>query len=306
MKSVYKGRTRDKAIASKNPVRELKQQAEDATGVGDSGERIQKVLAQLGLGSRRQVEEWIKDRKIKVNGQTAQLGDRLRATDRLILNGRAIDISKRINVPTRILIYNKPAGEIVSRRDPEGRPVIFTQLPKLQMGRWISVGRLDINTQGLLLVTNNGELANRLMHPARAVVREYAVRVLGSIADDILENLKQGVELEDGMAKFDSIKAGRGEGVNHWYRVTVTEGRNRIIRRLWESQGVLVSRLIRIGYGSVVLPNKLRARTFMELEEKEKAALMASVDLFEDKLTRQPNYSRRHNITKGTTRRKNR
>lgn len=302
MKSVYKGRSRDK-VATNSPIRASKRYP---AASDDSGERIQKILAQLGLGSRRQIEEWIKDRKIKVNGQIAQLGDRLRPTDRVILNGRSIDISKRINAPTRILIYNKPAGEIVSRRDPEGRPVIFTQLPKLQIGRWITVGRLDINTQGLLLVTNNGELANRLMHPAQSVVREYAVRVLGTIADEILQNLKQGVELEDGMAKFESIKAGRGEGVNRWYRVTLTEGRNRIVRRLWESQGVLVSRLIRIAYGSVELPSKLRARTFMELDDKEKAALMASVDLFEDKLTRQPNYARRHNTTKGTTRRKNR
>lgn len=304
MKSPYKGRVRDKGVP--RPKKSQEQNLpKDAESKGQ-GDRVQKVLAQLGMGSRRQIEEWIKEGKIKLNGQTAKLGDRLSATDQLVISGRSIDLSKRFNIPTRILIYYKPAGEIVTRRDPEGRPVVFTQLPKLKIGRWITVGRLDINTQGLLLVTNNGELANRLMHPAQSIEREYAVRVMGPVGDRILQCLKNGVELDDGLAKFGEITTGRGEGLNHWYNVTLSEGRNRIVRRLWESQNVMVSRLIRVRYGSIVLPRKLRARTFMELDDKEKAALMASVELQEDRAIRQPSYPRRHNNTTGTTRRKNR
>jgi len=304
MKSPYKGRVRDKGPL--RPKKSREQNLRKDSESKDLSERIQKVLAQLGMGSRRQIEEWIKEGKIKLNGQTAKLGDRLSSTDHLVISGRLIDLSRRFNIPTRVLIYYKPAGELVTRRDPEGRPVVFTQLPKLKIGRWISVGRLDINTQGLLLVTNNGELANRLMHPAQSIEREYAVRVVGPVDDKILQCLKNGVELDDGLAKFGAISTGRGEGLNHWYNVTLNEGRNRIVRRLWESQNVMVSRLIRVRYGSIVLPRKLRARTFMELEDKEKAALLASVELQEDKTTRQPGYARRYNNTTGTTRRKNR
>ncbi len=269
----------------------------------DPGERIQKILAQLGLGSRRQIEKWIAEGRIKVNGRIAKLGERLTDRDELILNGRPIDVLRRAGQPTRVLIYYKPDGEVVTRRDPEARPVVFTQLPKLKTGRWIAVGRLDINTQGLLLMTNNGELANRLMHPSRRIEREYAVRVLGRVSDTVLERLRKGVVLDDGKAGFDDIQPAGGDGANHWYKVVLSEGRNRIVRRLWESQGVKISRLIRVRYGPVMLPVKLKPRTFYELNEKEKAALMESVAMKDDRSTRQP---RQHNASYRTSaRRKN-
>jgi 23S rRNA pseudouridine2605 synthase len=235
----------------------------------DAGERIQKVLARGGVGSRREIERWIDEGRLKLNGVAVKLGDRLKAGDHLQLNERVVHWEKFAEQPTRVLLYHKATGEVVTRRDPEGRPVVFTQLPKLTTARWIAVGRLDINTSGLLLVTNNGELANRLMHPSTQVEREYAVRILGNLSDATLEKLKQGVELEDGKAKFDAIRFFGGEGANKWYHVIVSEGRNRLVRRLWESQEVVVSRLMRIRYGPVVLPERLKARTFYELTDKE-------------------------------------
>ena len=235
----------------------------------DVGERIQKVLARGGVGSRREIERWIEEGRLKLNGNAVKLGDRLKAGDHLQLNERVVHWEKFAVQPTRVLLYHKPTGEVVTRRDPEGRPVVFTQLPTLATARWISVGRLDINTSGLLLVTNNGELANRLMHPSTQVEREYAVRILGDISESTLEKLGQGVELEDGKAKFDAIHFFGGEGANKWYHVTVSEGRNRLVRRLWESQEVVVSRLMRVRYGPVVLPERLKARTFYELTDKE-------------------------------------
>lgn len=227
------------------------------------------MLARGGLGSRREIERWINEGKLKINGRLAGLGDRLKNGDYLQLNDRVVHWEKFAEQPTRVLIYHKPVGEVVTRRDPEGRPVIFTQLPKLAVSRWIAVGRLDINTSGLLLVTNNGELANRLMHPSTEVPREYAVRILGEVSEAMLERLKQGVELEDGVAKFDEINFAGGEGANKWYNVIVSEGRNRLVRRLWESQQVVVSRLIRVRYGPVVLPERLKTHSFYELDDKE-------------------------------------
>ena len=238
------------------------------------GERIQKALAHAGFGSRREIEGWIRNGLIKINGTTAKLGDRMKGDESVHLKGKKLNIAKRLDAPIRVLLYYKPSGEVVTRRDPEGRPVIFTQLPKLEIGRWITVGRLDINTQGLLLVTNNGELANRLMHPSQQVEREYAVRVFGKVTEEILQTLQSGVELSDGEAHFDSIDPGGGEGANTWFRVVVTEGRNRVVRRLWESQGIAVSRLMRVRYGPVVLPERLKARRSYELDEKEMAALV--------------------------------
>lgn len=246
------------------------------------GDRLQKVLARMGFASRREIEDWIREGRITLNGQYAKLGDRVTPRDRITVNGRPIDLNTRREEATRVLIYHKPIGEIVTRRDPEGRPVIFTQLPRLPHGRWIAVGRLDINTQGLLLVTTNGELANRLMHPSREIEREYAVRVLGNIPEAVLERLSHGVELEDGPARFDSIRAAGGEGANHWFHVTLREGRNRIVRRLWESQGITVSRLIRVRFAQLELPPRLRARTFMELSPDQVARLMTSVQLQPD------------------------
>lgn len=235
----------------------------------DLGERIQKVLARGGIGSRREIEGWITEGRLKLNGVAVTLGTRIKAGDYLTINDRVVNWDKFTVQPTRVLLYHKPTGEVVTRRDPEGRPVVFTQLPSLVASRWIAVGRLDINTSGLLLVTNNGELANRLMHPSTQVEREYAVRVLGEVPDAVIERLKQGVELEDGKAKFDDIRFYAGEGANKWYYVTVKEGRNRLVRRLWESQNVVVSRLMRVRYGPVVLPERLKAHSFYELDAKE-------------------------------------
>ena len=260
--------------------------------VSPEGERIQKVLAHAGLASRREVEEWIKNGEVLINGNVAKLGDRWHEGDHLTLKGRPLNLEKRMHAPTRVLLYHKPAGELVSRRDPEGRPVIFTQLPRLEIGRWIAIGRLDLNTQGLLLVTNNGELANQLMHPAQQIEREYAVRVLGQIGEEVLARLRKGVELEDGPARFESIEPAGGEGANRWFHVTLREGRNRIVRRMWESQNIAVSRLIRIRFGSIVLPPRLKARTFYELEPKELNELLNSVGLGMEAKTSQPAASR--------------
>ena len=238
-------------------------------GSSDTGERIQKVLARGGVGSRREIERWIEEGKLKLNGVTVTPGMRLKAGDHLLINDRVVHWEKFAEQPTRVLLYHKPVGEVVTRRDPENRPIVFSRLPELATARWIAVGRLDINTSGLLLITNNGELANRLMHPSTQVEREYAVRILGNVSDAMLEKLKQGVELEDGKAKFDDIKFFGGEGANKWYNVIVSEGRNRLVRRLWEAQDVVVSRLMRVRYGPVVLPEHLRANSFYELTDKE-------------------------------------
>ncbi|MGX2039549.1 pseudouridine synthase [Methylocaldum sp. MU1018] len=202
-------------------------------------------------------------------------------------------------MPTRVLIYHKPTGEVVSRRDPEGRPVIFTRLPKPSTGRWIAVGRLDINTQGLLLVTNNGELANRLMHPSREIEREYAVRVLGPISDEMLTRLSNGIALEDGPARFETIEPAGGEGANRWFHVTLREGRNRIVRRLWESQGITVSRLIRTRFAGIALPPRLRAGASYELPPEDVAGLMRSVELETEKPAADRRAGRRRTGDKG-------
>lgn len=257
----------------------LKPPATQAPDSPENGERIQKVLARAGLGSRREIEQWIARGVVRINGMEAQPGERLRMSDRVTINGKPVQFARRLQQSTRVLIYHKPTGELVTRRDPEGRPVVFTQLPRLKEGRWIAVGRLDINTQGLLLLTNSGELANRLMHPSFEQEREYAVRVLGEIREDVLERLKQGVTLEDGPARFERITPAGGEGANRWYHVTIKEGRNRIVRRLFESQSLTVSRLIRIRYGDISLPPRLKARTFYELTEKEAGALLKSTGL---------------------------
>jgi 23S rRNA pseudouridine2605 synthase len=245
-----------------------KKNAEKAPDLGP-GERVQKVLARGGLASRREIERWIEEGRVKLNGETATLGMRLKAGDHLQLNGRIVNWQKYAVQPTRVLLYHKSTGEVVTRNDPEGRPTVFKQLPRIESGRWIAVGRLDINTSGLLLMTNNGELANRLMHPSTQIEREYAVRILGDVPDAILERLKQGVALEDGNAKFDEIKFSGGEGANKWYYVTVAEGRNRLVRRLWESQNMTVSRLMRVRYGPVVLPDGLKTHGIYELDIKE-------------------------------------
>ncbi len=242
-------------------------------------EKLQKVLARAGLGSRRQIETWIQEGRVQVNRKTAIIGQRVSHKDDIRLNGRRVT-SKRLQPQvSQIICYHKPVGEVCTRCDPEGRPTIFKNLPDLAAGRWIAVGRLDINTSGLILLTNDGELANRLMHPSYGLEREYAVRVLGNVSDEMLTHLKTGVELEEGVAHFDDIRDAGGDGANHWYHVTIKEGRKREVRRLWESQGITVSRLIRIRYGRVRLPPYLRAGHWVELDKEIKHDLLKQVDL---------------------------
>ncbi|MEK7990904.1 MAG: 23S rRNA pseudouridine(2605) synthase RluB [Thiotrichaceae bacterium] len=255
-------------------------------------EKLQKVLARAGLGSRRQVETWIEEGRVQVNRKNAIIGQRVSDKDDIRLNGRRVS-SKRLEAQTRqVICYHKPLGEVCTRRDPEGRPTIFKNLPELFAGRWITVGRLDINTSGIILLTTDGELANRLMHPSYGLEREYAVRVLGKVDDEMLTRLKTGVDLDDGKAQFDEIKEAGGEGANHWYHVTIKEGRKREVRRLWESQGITVSRLIRIRYGQVRLPPYLRAGHWAALDKEVVNDVLKQVDLY--KKTEKPERPQRH------------
>jgi len=231
-------------------------------------ERLQKYLAHQGLGSRREIESWIEAGRIEVNGTVATLGCCVSSNDFIKIDGQSWKPSKTV-FTTKVLLYHKPMGEITSRHDPEGRTTVFHSLPPLEQGRWIAVGRLDYNTSGLLLFTNDGALANDLMHPASQMEREYAVRVFGPITPQQLHRLQKGVKLEDGMARFDTIQDRGGEGKNHWYHVTLKEGRNREVRRLWESQGVQVSRLIRVRYGAISLPRRLPQGQFIFLTPQE-------------------------------------
>lgn len=242
-------------------------------------ERLQKVLARAGYGSRREIESWIREGRITVNGRPAELGITITGHDRVRIDGRPVSFSTDPAKDIRTLLYHKPAGELTTRKDDEGRPTVFDSLPRLRRGRWITIGRLDMNTSGLLLVTTDGELAHRLMHPSYEVEREYAVRVLGEVDEQVLENLITGVELEDGMAAFAAIRDAGGQGANRWYHVILREGRNREVRRLWESQGLQVSRLIRIRFGPVTLPADLRAGRFRDLSPAEAGALYTAVGL---------------------------
>ncbi|MGM0562908.1 MAG: 23S rRNA pseudouridine(2605) synthase RluB [Pseudomonadota bacterium] len=247
-------------------------------------ERIQKHLAQLGMGSRRQIEHWIREGKITINGRLAQLGDTVRGDEKVTLDGKLIDLNHSDTVPREVLLYHKPEGEVCTRSDPQGRPTVFERLPKLKLGRWISVGRLDVNTAGLLLFTTDGELASRLMHPSSEIDREYAVRVLGEVSDDMLNQLVNGVELEDGPAKFTEIVMGEheydSERANRWYYVCLQEGRNREVRRLWESlPNVQVSRLKRVRYANIFLPKTLARGQWKRAEYDELKDLYASVAL---------------------------
>lgn len=242
-----------------------------------SSERLQKILSQAGLGSRREMERWIEQGLIQVNGVVAKIGDSAKADDKISVNGRLIANPLKIQVKTRILVYHKPVGEISSRSDPKHSKTVFDKLPHLKQGRWVQVGRLDINTSGLLIFTNDGELANRLMHPKFGLEREYAVRVHGQVSNEAINAMLKGVELDDGKAQFKRIEFKGGEGANGWYHVTLTEGRNREVRRLWQSQGVEVSRLIRIRYGRLTMPRFLSRGNFMELSPKDVDVFLASL-----------------------------
>ena len=240
--------------------------------------KLQKVLAQSGVGSRRDIEKMIEDGRIEVNDQVAHIGQRVSFGDRIKLDGKPIR-ARITPPPARILAYHKPVGEVVTHDDPEGRPTVFRSLPRLQHGKWMSVGRLDLNTEGLLLFTTSGELANQLMHPRFGVEREYAVRVLGTLDDAARERLLSGVDIDGQQAAFKSISNGLGEGVNQWYRVVIMEGRNREVRKLFDAVGLTVSRLIRVRYGAIVLPRGLRRGVWVELGESDVRAIKSLVGL---------------------------
>ncbi|MEM1152611.1 MAG: 23S rRNA pseudouridine(2605) synthase RluB [Pseudomonadota bacterium] len=242
-----------------------------------SGEKLQKVLARAGLGSRREMERWIEQGRVAVDGKPASLGDRVDERSNISVDGRSVDAAPAYK--TRCILYHKPTGEVCSRKDPEGRPTVFDRLPRLKSGRWISIGRLDFNTSGLLLFTTDGELANALMHPSSNIEREYMVRVMGKVDKGMLERMVEGVMLDDGMARFTDITDAGGEGINRWFYVVLMEGRNREVRRLWESQGVTVSRLKRVRYGDVFIPSKVKQGQWIELQRTEVKSLYRTVGL---------------------------
>lgn len=249
--------------------------------IKDNSEKLQKVLANLGHGSRRELEALIAAGKVSVNGQVATLGDRIDVDTQpqIRLNGHVIPLRTKEKEVCRVLAYYKPEGEICSRNDPQGRATVFDRLPKLRNSRWINIGRLDINTSGLLLFTTDGELANRLMHPRNEIEREYAVRIFGEVTDEQLYKLRKGIQLEDGPAKFQTIKAQGGDSRNQWFNVTIKEGRNREVRRMWEAIGVQVSRLLRVRYGDITLPKYLSRGTWTELNLASVNYLRQSVGL---------------------------
>lgn len=249
-----------------------------------AGEKLQKVLARTGLGSRREMERWIEEGRVEVEGKPASLGDRVTERQRISIDGKLLD-----PVPaeqTRCILYHKPTGEVCTRKDPQGRRTVFERLPKIKSGRWISIGRLDFNTSGLLLFTTDGELANALMHPSANIEREYMVRVMGAVDEEVLARLLEGVMLDDGVARFTDIQDGGGDGINHWYYVVLMEGRNREVRRLWESQGLTVSRLKRVRYGNVFIPSRVKQGQWAEMDPKEVKGLYQLAKLEPKKIKR--------------------
>ncbi|MEA1064911.1 23S rRNA pseudouridine(2605) synthase RluB [Apirhabdus apintestini] len=249
--------------------------------MNDKSEKLQKILARAGHGSRREIESMIAAGRVSVDGKVSTLGDRLilTSTQKIRIDGHLVSLKAANDAVCRVLAYYKPEGELCTRSDPEGRPTVFDRLPKLHGARWIAVGRLDVNTCGLLLFTTDGELANRLMHPSREVEREYAVRIFGEIEEAKLRQLTRGIQLEDGPAAFKTLRYSGGEGINQWYNVTLTEGRNREVRRLWEAVGVQVSRLIRVRYGDIALPKGLPRGGWTELDLAQTNYLRGMVEL---------------------------
>jgi len=241
--------------------------------VPEASTKLHKALADAGYGSRREIEEWIAGGRVSVNGLPAHVGQRISALDRVHVNGKRVQLRLAERRP-RVLLYHKPEGEIVTRDDPQGRASVFSKLPRIGGGRWIAIGRLDFNSCGLLLFTSDGALADRMMHPSAGIEREYAVRVVGELSPAMITQLTQGIELEDGLARFGRMVDGGGEGTNHWYRVTLAEGRNREIRRMFEALGVTVSRLMRVRYGPLQLPPRLKRGMAIELSPEEVAALL--------------------------------
>jgi len=243
-----------------------------------AGVRIQKALSQMGVGSRRSIEKAIQEQKVLVNDQLATVGQSVISSDRIVFDGKLVRFDSTLSLP-RILIYHKPDGEIVSENDPKGRPTVFENLPKIKQAKWIAIGRLDFNTSGLLIFTSYGELANRFMHPRYEIEREYSVRILGELNPEDLSKLTKGVTLDDGLAKFESISFQGGEGVNHWYQVILKEGRNREVRRMFESLGMTVSRLIRIRFGDIKLPPHVKRGMTIELGQNEVRNILKKFDI---------------------------
>lgn len=232
-------------------------------------EKLQKVLARAGFGSRREVEEWIAAGRVKVNGKVASVGERVSADDKILVDGKKLASKNKTREETRVLLYNKPEDEICTRKDPEGRPTVFDKLPPIKHGRWVSIGRLDINTSGLLLFTTDGELANKLTHPSSQIEREYAVRVMGEVKPDMVQAMHKGVMIDGHLCRFTDIQYYAGTGINQWYHVVVMEGRNREVRKLWESQGLRVSRLKRVRFGPIFIPSTVKRGSFIELKQNE-------------------------------------
>ncbi len=251
-----------------------------------TGEKLQKILARAGFGSRRSVEALIAEGQVKINGRVAQLGDRATAADKIKVRDNLVKQTRLEQQPTQVILYNKPEGKVCTRKDEKGRDTIYNQLPRIHNGRWISIGRLDLNTSGLLILTNNGELANRMMHPSYEMEREYTVRVFGEVSDEIIKQVTKGVQLDDGMAKFNRVikmqGMDEGESINNWYRVIIKEGRYREVRRIWEAVGVQVSRLHRVRYGEFSLPRNLRKGKTQELTWRQINQLLKSVGLREE------------------------
>ena len=241
-------------------------------------EKLQKVLARAGFGSRREIETWIAKGRIKVNGKVAVIGDRVTDEDKIIVDGKKLAPQKKIREDRRVILYNKPENEVSTRSDPEGRRTVFDKLPPLKHGRWVSVGRLDLNTSGLMLFTTDGELANKLMHPSSQIEREYAVRILGDVTLEMVQEMHKGVIIEDHLCRFTDIQHYGGEGVNQWYHVVLLEGRNREVRKLWESQGVKVSRLKRVRFGPLFIPSSVVKGRFNELGKTEIEKLLKLVN----------------------------
>ena len=242
-------------------------------------EKLQKVLARAGFGSRREIEVWIGKGRVKVNGRIAVIGDRVEDTDKIIVDGKKLVTSSRHGKDRRILLYNKPENEICTRKDPEGRPTVFDKLPVVKRGRWISIGRLDINTSGLLLFTSDGELANKLAHPSSQIEREYAVRVMGQVTSDMVQRMHKGLLIDGHLCRFTDIQYFAGKGVNRWYHVVTMDGRNREVRKLWESQGLKVSRLKRVRFGPIFIPSAVKRGQFQELSGNEVDKLLRLVEL---------------------------
>lgn len=234
-----------------------------------NSDRIQKLLANAGYGSRREIEGWIEKGRVKLNGVLASLGDRATPRDKILIDNKPVKFGNTADIQTRVIAYHKPVGEISTRKDSEGRKTVFEKLPSIKQQRWISIGRLDINTSGLLLFTNNGMLANKLMHPSSEIEREYAVRIMGKPTNEQLESLKSGIKLDDGTAAFKNIVAKGGEGLNRWFNVVINEGRYREVRRLWKEAGFTVSRLIRVRFGPVLLPRDKRIGSVWDISQRD-------------------------------------